>query len=1107
MKKLIHLTILCLLALGSQAQPLTITNFKVSVPRYYFAVKRVVTKIGSTINGVTPPASSVTYSDLTYYNANTQQTIIYKHNQISVLSVGQSVTIVDTINIIDYYNRISQITGTTITRSNAFSNATTLETRTAQVRLPDDYIGDFFDNVVSSTQLNGLYSVTTYVQGIPNTDFSLTLPSSDPIRLIATGRNEAQVPGGTYGNYTIEYKWYYKFFDSLNTQASPWIYIPSSDTSAVFVSGEILFGGNYLDPQYLNKTVFVIVEAHVKVGNVVQSVSTKIQPFSYRLSAPHITNFTPTNVLCAGGTTGGFRVEFDRALRPGERINLLINDAYNYVDYSQLNINTLDAANGYNWTNGLLASPSYQLSMIGKYQPIVSSNEVTYTSAPSHFKFFEITQPDPFDFTVTKNHNVLCKGGNSGSLLMSATGGTMGYKYSTRFITDASGTPWAGFANAADPSLSKQGFKVGTYYVQVRDANNCIVKDSLGAEKNIPVDFTEPSSMVRLDMLQTSPITHSDSANGSILVKVAGGTQILETTSPYTFTWKDSATNQPISPFSLDTTNGQFKTGIDRLTGGTYIFTAQDAYYNVVPGINYNGCMVQAIVPLPKPFPLQALLALKKPNSCNQSNNGVIRVVATGGVRFTTGGLLYNFTWYKQETNGSWTMLSNTDSVLINAAPGNYKVNIKDKFNTIVTSPVFTMTEPTAINLSFTKTAASCFSTADGTATVTATGGTHPAYKYQWSNGDTLRTADSLAGGTYLLQVLDTMGCEKLDTVRIISPYEVKTTISTIPVACFGQSNGTISTAATGGTLPYTYTWNTSSNTATATGLAAGKYWVKVRDNNNCFTTDTVILSEPPAYTVNAGPDRNICTQQRLWLDATVAGRTDLQYYWTGPAGFTANGPRAYASLPGIYYVTVSNPSLCLKKDTVVLTPVNAIVKTDFVVSTQSFVNSNLLLANLSQPAPDSVKWILPVTSAVQLINQSRNYCELKFTDTGAYYITMRAYYPGGCIDDTTKKVIITTSNGFPNLGNQANAFLKRFTVSPNPNSGVFHAELEFNAITKARLRLVNTLTNLVVNDQSVDGNYTYTVNYNMGALLPKATYILVIETAKGSFIHKVVVQ
>jgi SprB repeat len=1094
-------------AFAAQAQPLRITNFKVSVPRYYFAVKRVVTKLNN-------HTSFNPFSTLSYYNDNANQTIITKRNFISSsLSSGQSIEFYDTINVIDFSNQISLISGDVFApfASNTTNNSGTI-TSSATVNIPTGYVDSLsYDSVASKVVSSSHYRITTIVKGIPNTDISLTLPSDDPIRLIATARNDMQVPGGTVGGYTIEYKWYYKFNDSIDapnsSPPSPWIPIASSDTSALFVSGKILWPNNYLDTQYLNKTVFIIAEAHVKAPGMPPSIATKIQPFSYRLSAPHITNFIPTNVLCAGGTTGGFRVEFDRALRPGERINLLLSDAHNYVDYSRLNINSLDGANGYNWTNGLLASPKYQLSMIGKYQPIVSSNEVTYTSAPTHFKLFEITQPDPFDFTVTKNHDVLCKGGNSGSLLMSAIGGTMGYKYSTRFITDASGTPWAGFANAADPSLSKQGFKVGTYYVQVRDANNCIVKDSLGVEKNIPVDFTEPSSAVRLDMLQTSPITHSDSANGSILVKVAGGTQILETTSPYTFSWKDSATNQPISPFSLDTTNGQFKTGIDRLAGGTYIFTAQDANYNVVPGISYSGCLVQAVVPLPKPFPLQALLALKKPNSCNQSNNGVIRVVATGGVRFTTGGLLYNFTWYKQETNGSWTVLSNTDSVLIKAEPGNYKVSIKDKFNTVNISPVFTMTEPTAINLSFTKTAASCFSTADGTATVTATGGTYPAYKYQWSNGDTLRTADSLAGGTYILQVLDTMGCEKLDSVRIVSPNEVKTTISTIPVACFGQSNGTISTAATGGTLPYTYTWNTSANTATATGLAAGKYWVKVRDNNNCFTTDTVILSEPPAYTVNAGPDRNICTQQRLWLDATVAGRTDLQYYWTGPAGFTANGPRAYASLPGTYYVTVSNPSLCLKKDTVVLTPVNAIVKTDFVVSTQSFVNSNLLLANLSQPAPDSVKWILPQTNAVQLINQSRNYCELKFTDTGAYYITMRAYYPGGCIDDTTKKVIITTSNGFPNLGNQANAFLKKFEVYPNPNPGNFFADLVFNDVTKARLRLVNTLTNLVVSDRSVEGSYTYKVEYSMGPVLPKATYILVIETAKGSFIHKVVVQ
>jgi gliding motility-associated-like protein len=52
---------------------------------------------------------------------------------------------------------------------------------------------------------------------------------------------------------------------------------------------------------------------------------------------------------------------------------------------------------------------------------------------------------------------------------------------------------------------------------------------------------------------------------------------------------------------------------------------------------------------------------------------------------------------------------------------------------------------------------------------------------------------------------------------------------------------------ATGGSVPYTYSWNTIpvQNNATAVNLAAGLYTVTATDNNGCLASTSVQITEP----------------------------------------------------------------------------------------------------------------------------------------------------------------------------------------------------------------------------------------------------------------------
>ncbi|MBW6484361.1 MAG: hypothetical protein K0B10_15060 [Vicingaceae bacterium] len=119
----------------------------------------------------------------------------------------------------------------------------------------------------------------------------------------------------------------------------------------------------------------------------------------------------------------------------------------------------------------------------------------------------------------------------------------------------------------------------------------------------------------------------------------------------------------------------------------------------------------------------------------------------------------------------------------------------------------------------------SCNGGTNGSATVTATGGTAP-YTYLWSNAATTATATGLAAGVYNVTITDANGCTtNVSNITITEPTALTSSIaSQTNVSCNGGTNGSATVTATGGTAPYTYLWSNAATTATATGLAAGNY-------------------------------------------------------------------------------------------------------------------------------------------------------------------------------------------------------------------------------------------------------------------------------------------
>ena len=253
-------------------------------------------------------------------------------------------------------------------------------------------------------------------------------------------------------------------------------------------------------------------------------------------------------------------------------------------------------------------------------------------------------------------------------------------------------------------------------------------------------------------------------------------------------------------------------------------------------------------------------------------------------------------------------------------APGTYTLNVADNDTCPGTLSV-TITEPTALDAGLpTVVDASC-GQSDGSITVSPSGGTG-GYGYIWNTTpqQNTATATGLPAAAYIVTITDANGCTITSTITVNNIGGPTVTATSINASC-GQSNGSATVIATGGTGNYTYSWDTNpvQTTATATGLAAGTYTVSVNDGT-CTATALVIVDD-----VSTGISLTIsnivadsCTNGVGGATANVTGgTTPYTYSWnSNPAQTTSVLHNVHG---GTYIVTVADATGCATSDTVVI--------------------------------------------------------------------------------------------------------------------------------------------------------------------------------------------
>ncbi|MBI5220178.1 MAG: SprB repeat-containing protein [Bacteroidia bacterium] len=207
----------------------------------------------------------------------------------------------------------------------------------------------------------------------------------------------------------------------------------------------------------------------------------------------------------------------------------------------------------------------------------------------------------------------------------------------------------------------------------------------------------------------------------------------------------------------------------------------------------------------------------------------------------------------------------------------------------------------------------------NGSATVSVSGGTQP-YRYAWTSGDTLATADSLAAGLYMLTVTDSLGCSASAMATVSNTNGPSITAHTIINAtCFGSANGAINITVSGGATPYTFLWSNGAATQNISGLSAAAICTPAAcGNNNGAALITVTggvqlyfyswnngLSTQQSDTLSPGvyivtvTDANSCSASPLMISINTVNGTVVTIDSIIQTGCSGNAGAIYVSVSG----------------------------------------------------------------------------------------------------------------------------------------------------------------------------------------------------------------
>jgi gliding motility-associated-like protein len=665
--------------------------------------------------------------------------------------------------------------------------------------------------------------------------------------------------------------------------------------------------------------------------------------YNYSLNggAPQVNNGVFNNL-----TNGGYQVIVSDGDACADTINFTITAPAGVVTTISSTITSCFGGNdGTATVNGTGGTPGYLYawsSMPVQTTPIATGLTagdyyVTVTDANNCFVIDTVTVGQPNAVTSTMASTIVsCFGGNDGTATVSPSGGTPGYIYSWNT------TP-------VQTTQIATGLSIGTYIVIITDANNCTVQDTVTITQESQMSASSTSTLVSC----------SGGTDGTATVTGAGGV------GSYTYNWNttpfqttQTAVNLSATTYFVTVTDANNCTVIDTVTvstnnpiiltsssvnaacmgisdgnatvianggagGFTYQWDANAANQTTANAANLgfgsyhvtvtdaNSCFDTITVSVGINTTLTSAMS-STDASCFNGNDGTATIIPGNGVA------PYNYTW---------SAVGAPNAANINTlSAATYYVTATDVNGCFVSDSVL-VDEPMDVITTIGYTGVSCNSGNDGSATVSAVGGTTP-YNYAWNTtpSQTTATASNLTAGQYIVTVTDANSCSYDDTIVVTEPTALSVIMNKRDVNCHGTNDGKSWVTVSGGTAPYNYAWNSSPPSVTDTlfNAFAGIYIVTVTDANNCTITGTVTITEPAAPLTSGVLHSDLSCNGGSDGTATaipVGGTPPYSYNWSNSmTGGNINGLTA-----GTYLVSITDNNGCITLDSATLTEPTAI--------------------------------------------------------------------------------------------------------------------------------------------------------------------------------------
>lgn len=543
----------------------------------------------------------------------------------------------------------------------------------------------------------------------------------------------------------------------------------------------------------------------------------------------------------------------------------------------------------YHWSSGANQAIATQLTAGNQCVTVTDANGCTIADCEV------LVAPSAVTITNITSTPVDCNGNNTGTALVSASGGVGGYTYQ-----------WD------DPlqQLSSMAvfLEAGNYSVVVTDANGCSASTSIGVNEPNPIVinfnvvdvlcFGGADGLAQAIPVGGVPPYNYNWETGPVIPSAGGlaaGTYTVTVTDNNGCVAQNDATvEQPASAVQVVATqsfrscNGAADNEATAMgsggTGNSYSYSWSNqqngvTIINQAPGdyivtaTDVNGCTARDTVTLTD-WPVFSANIIANSPSCYGYNDGVLGINQfSGGAGQANNPADYTFIWSSGQSGlTTQNLIGNTT----------YYVTITDHQGCSGVISRF-LPQPNQITFQITSTDVLCNNGADGTASVVDISGDNGGYTFSWDvNAGSQNTgvATGLSAGQYAVTVTDSEGCFNAGTVQVNQPTALAIKLEPEDNKCYGGSIGAIVSIVSGGVPGYTYDWSNQSTDANLGELAAGDYTLTITDSNGCKAEAETTVEQPdPLLATLASQDVSCYGNKNGRINITAQGGTQPYQY------------------------------------------------------------------------------------------------------------------------------------------------------------------------------------------------------------------------------------